>query len=120
MLLLFGVGAFAADAPSRPECIAPAKPGGGFDLTCRLAQAGLESVLERPMQVSFMPRGVGAVAFALFNTNRTADENAIVAFSTGSLLNIVSGKFGEWTEHDVQFLATIGTDFGTVAVRGGQ
>ena len=30
------------DAPSRPECIAPAKPGGGFDLTCKLAQAGLK------------------------------------------------------------------------------
>ena len=29
--------AHAADEPRRPECIAPAQPGGGFDLTCRLA-----------------------------------------------------------------------------------
>ena len=28
--------------PKRPECIAPAKPGGGFDLTCKLAQSGLK------------------------------------------------------------------------------
>ncbi len=32
---------FAAQAPSRTECIAPAKPGGGFDLTCKLIQVSL-------------------------------------------------------------------------------
>jgi putative tricarboxylic transport membrane protein len=31
----------AQDAPSRTECIAPAKPGGGFDLTCKLIQVSL-------------------------------------------------------------------------------
>ena len=30
-------GSSELTAPSRPECIAPAKPGGGFDLTCKLA-----------------------------------------------------------------------------------
>ncbi len=25
-----------AGQPKRPECIAPAKPGGGFDMTCKL------------------------------------------------------------------------------------
>ena len=35
-------GSSELTAPSRPECIAPAKPGGGFDLTCKLAQAGLK------------------------------------------------------------------------------
>jgi putative tricarboxylic transport membrane protein len=108
---------FAAEPP-RPECIAPAKPGGGFDLTCRIAQSGLGMVLENPMQVTFMPRGVGAVAFAMFNTTRTDDQNAIVAFSTGSLLNIVTGKFGEWTENDIRIVATIGADFGAIVVRG--
>ena len=104
--------------PPRPECVAPAKPGGGFDLTCRIAQSGLSEILENPLQVTFMPRGVGAVAFALFNTSRTRDANSIVAFSTGSLLNIVTGKFGQWSADDVQFIATIGTDFGVVVVRG--
>ena len=28
-----------ADAPKRPECIAPAAPGGGFDLTCSWRKA---------------------------------------------------------------------------------
>ena len=35
------VAAPAHAEPNRPECIAPAQPGGGFDLTCRLAQGAL-------------------------------------------------------------------------------
>lgn len=108
--------AHAADI-EKPECIAPAKPGGGFDLTCRVAQGGIGDKLGDPMQVTFMPGGIGAVAITLFNTTRTDDPNAIVAFSSGSLLNIATGKYGEWTENDVRFLATVGADFGAVVVR---
>ncbi|MGP3698979.1 Bug family tripartite tricarboxylate transporter substrate binding protein [Rhodobacter sp. NSM] len=101
----------------RPECVAPAQPGGGFDLTCRVAQSGLEDAFGRPMEVTFMPGGIGAVAFNLFNTTRSDDPNAIVAFSTGSLLNLVVGKYGEWTEKDARFVATAGADYGAVIVR---
>lgn len=101
----------------KPECIAPAKPGGGFDLTCRIAQTGVQDQLAKPMQVTFMPGGVGAVAINQFNTTRTEDPNAIVAFSSGSLLNIAVGKYGKWTENDVRFLATAGADFGAVVVK---
>ena len=52
-----------AATPSKPECVAPAKPGGGFDLTCRIAAAWFESQLKTPMQVRFMPGGIGATAF---------------------------------------------------------
>ena len=101
-----------------PECIAPANPGGGFDLTCRIAQSGVGPQFDEPMQVTFMPGGIGAVAFNLFNTTRTDDPNAIVAFSSGSLLNIATGKYGtEFDENDVRFLATAGADFGAVIVR---
>lgn len=50
----------AGEAPKRPECIAPAKPGGGFDLTCKLAQSGLQDLglLDKPMRVTYMPGGV--------------------------------------------------------------
>lgn len=106
-----------AQTIEKPECIAPAKPGGGFDLTCRIAQQGLAPQLENPMQVTFMPGGIGAVAINLFNTTRTDDPNAIVAFSSGSLLNIATGKYGQWTENDVRFLATAGADFGAVVVK---
>ncbi len=43
-----------------PNDIAPAKPGGGFDLTCKLAQSGLKDtdLLKAPMRVTYMPGGV--------------------------------------------------------------
>ncbi|MBK8451714.1 MAG: tripartite tricarboxylate transporter substrate-binding protein [Thiofilum sp.] len=110
--------AFAAN-PEKPECVAPAKPGGGFDLTCRIIQTGMleAKTLETPMQVTFMPGGIGAVAYNLFNTTRTDDPNAVVAFSSGSLLNIATGKYGEWTEKDARWVAMAGTDYGAVIVK---
>jgi putative tricarboxylic transport membrane protein len=113
---------FAASASAQvqidnPECVAPANPGGGFDLTCRVAQTGLDPHIDAPVQVTFMPGGIGAVAYNLFNSTRTDDGSAIVAFSTGSLLNIVTGKYGAFTEKDVRWVGTAGADFGAVVVR---
>lgn len=113
-LLLAGV---AQAEIERPECIAPAQPGGGFDLTCRVAQEGFADVMEEPIRVSFIPGGSGAVAISQFTTTRTDDPNAIVAFSTGSLLNIVTGKFGDVDVDDIRFVGTVGADFGAVVVR---
>ena len=109
----------ASGEPNRPECIAPAKPGGGFDLTCKLAQNGLKNtdLLKAPMRVTYMPGGVGAVAYNKIVANDPANDNAIVAFSTGSLLNIAQGKFGKYTEKDVRWLSVVGTDYGMVAVK---
>lgn len=109
-------GTAGAQDINKPECVAPAKPGGGFDLTCRIAQAALKDSFGTPLQVTFMPGGIGAVAINVFNTTRTDDPNAIVAFSSGSLLNLATGKFGKWTEKDVRWLATAGADFGAIVV----
>jgi putative tricarboxylic transport membrane protein len=114
--------AVAGPAPAQsaiedPECIAPAQPGGGFDLTCRVMQEGFAEVLEDPVQVTFLPGGSGAVAINVFNTTRTDDPSAVVAFSTGSLLNMVTGKFGQWGPDDVRYVGTVGADFGAVVVR---
>ena len=117
LLASFLVSPAFAQEIDRPECVAPAKPGGGFDLTCRIAQQGLQKQFDGPMQVTFMPGGIGAVAINLFNTTRTDDPNAIVAFSSGSLLNMATGKYGQWGANDVRFLATAGTDYGAVIVR---
>ncbi|MDT8327211.1 MAG: tripartite tricarboxylate transporter substrate-binding protein [Roseovarius sp.] len=119
--IIVAVG-FAASASAQvqiksPECVAPANPGGGFDLTCRIAQTGLDPHIDAPVQVTFMPGGIGAVAYSLFNSTRTDDGSAIVAFSTGSLLNIVTGKYGAFTEKDVRWVGTAGADFGAVVVR---
>ena len=106
-----------AQGIDNPECVAPAQPGGGFDLTCRVAQNGLDQVVEDPIQVTFMPGGIGAVAYSMFNTTRTDDPSAIVAFSTGSILNVVTGKYGEWTIDDARWVATAGADVGAVVVK---
>ncbi len=110
-------GAWGA-ALDKPECIAGAKPGGGFDLTCKLAQQALQElkVAKDPMRVTYMPGGIGAVAMNAIVAQRPADANAIVAFSGGSLLNIAQGKFGKWTENDVKWLAAVGADYGSVSV----
>lgn len=110
---------FAAEAPSRSECIAPAKPGGGFDLTCKLLQVTLQEtkLLDSPMRVTYMPGGVGAVAYNAIIAQRPAEAGTVVAFSGGSLLNLSQGKFGRYSVDDVKWLAAVGTDYGMVAVR---
>ena len=117
--LLVSAGPLQAFEPSRPECIAPAQPGGGFDLTCRIAAEALieGGHITRPMQVSFMPGGIGAIAYNAMNTTRAEDENAIVAFSGGSLLNLALGKFGKFDQDDARWVGSVGTDYGAVVVR---
>ena len=112
-------GQLLAAEPKRPECIAPAKPGGGFDLTCKLAQSGLKDggLLKAPMRVTYMPGGVGAVAYNAVVAQRPKDPGTITAFSSGSLLNLAQGKFGRYDEHAVKWLAAIGTDYGAISVR---
>lgn len=102
----------------KTECIAPAKPGGGFDLTCKLAQGALQDgkYLADPMRVSYMPGGIGAVAYNAIVAQRPAENNTIVAYSGGSLLNLAQGKFGRYNENDVRWLAAVGTDYGAVIV----
>ena len=113
--LLLSPLAIAAD---KPECIAPAKPGGGFDLTCKLAQSGLQDkYLKEPMRVTYMPGGIGAVAYNAIVAQRPGEGNTIVAVSSGSLLALSQGKFGKYNENDVRWLAAVGTDYGMIAVR---
>lgn len=102
----------------KSECIAPAKPGGGFDLTCKLAQTALQEgkFISDPMRVSYMPGGIGAVAYNAIVAQRPGENNTIVAYSGGSLLNLAQGKFGRYNESDVRWLAAVGTDYGAVIV----
>lgn len=107
-----------ANPLDKTECIAPAKPGGGFDLTCKLAQSALldSKLIADPMRVTYMPGGIGAVAYNSVIAQKPDAANTIVAFSGGSLLNLAQGKFGRYTENDVRWLAAIGTDYGAVVV----
>ncbi len=107
-----------AQANDDTECIAPAKPGGGYDLTCRLAANGLleAELIEAPMMVTYMPGGIGAVAYNHVNGVRTDDPNLIVAASTGAAVNLALGKFGEYDGDEVRWLGALGVDYGAIVV----
>ncbi|MFC5300651.1 Bug family tripartite tricarboxylate transporter substrate binding protein [Azospira restricta] len=109
----------AQAAPDKPECIAPAKPGGGFDLTCKLVQSALANggQLSAPMRITYMPGGIGAVAYNTVVAQRPDEPGTIVAFSGGSVLNLAIGKFGKYSEADVKWLAAVGADYGAIIVR---
>lgn len=120
-LLLMGSHVAHADfTPKKPECIAPAKPGGGFDLTCRILTTSLDKtgLLDTPMRVTFMPGGVGAVAYTHMNSNRRTDDNAVVAFSSGSSLNLALSKFGKGLgPDDARWIGAVGADYGAIIVK---
>ena len=100
------------------ECIAPAKPGGGYDLTCRLAANGLQEtgLIDQPMVVTYMPGGIGAVAYNHVNGVRKDDPNLIVAASTGAAVNLALGKFGQYDATEVRWLGALGVDYGAIVV----
>ena len=119
-LIAWLLASFCA-AAGATECIAPARPGGGFDLTCKLVQEMLDG---RPgeragaqVQIRYLPGGIGAVAFDRAVTQKLSDPEVFIAFSTGSLANLAQGKFGPHGPADVRWLATLGTEYGVVAVR---
>lgn len=116
--LAIAATAAGAGPLDKTECIAPAKPGGGFDLTCKLAQTSLMEgkYIADPMRVTYMPGGIGAVAYNAIVAQRPDSANAIVAFSSGSLLNLAQGKFGRYNENDVRWVAAVGVDYGALVV----
>jgi putative tricarboxylic transport membrane protein len=122
LLLLFALWAGHACGHAlkldKTECVAAAKAGGGFDLTCKLAQAGLlqGGYIAAPMRISYLPGGIGALAFNAFATQRSAEAQTLVAFSSGSLLNLAQGKFGPHVASDVRWVASVATDYGVVVV----
>ncbi|MDB5823705.1 MAG: tripartite tricarboxylate transporter substrate binding protein [Herminiimonas sp.] len=110
-----------AATPHSQECIVPSKPGGGFDLTCKLAQRALAPTSPgtdvSSIRLSYLPGGIGAVAWHSVVTQRRAETETLVAFSGGSLLNLALGKFGNGSTDDVRWVAAVGTDYGMIAVR---
>ena len=118
-LLLASSLAFADFKPTKPVCIAPAKPGGGFDLTCRVVTNSLQKskLIDQNMLVNFMPGGVGAIAYNHVISKIPKDANYVIAASVGSALNIAQGKFGSHDESAVRWIGSLGTDYGAMIVR---
>ncbi|MGO4378719.1 Bug family tripartite tricarboxylate transporter substrate binding protein [Pseudoduganella sp. RAF53_2] len=116
--LLAAVLLSGAALASGAECIVPSKPGGAMDLTCKLVQQGLTLTPNPPpMHLSYLPGGIGAVAWHSLAGRRRAEPGTLVAFSGGSLLNMAQGKFGKVKASDVRWVAALGADYGMIAVR---
>jgi putative tricarboxylic transport membrane protein len=106
-----------ATHPGDAECLVPSKPGGAMDLTCKLAQKALQAKPGAPrLKVSYLPGGIGAVAWHTMVSQRRAEPDTLVAFSGGSLLNLAQGKFGKASPDDVRWVAGLGVDYGVIAV----
>ncbi|TDE40684.1 Bug family tripartite tricarboxylate transporter substrate binding protein [Antarcticimicrobium sediminis] len=107
----------SATGASAAECIAPADPGGGWDFTCRtvgrlLTELGIE---ESPVQVTNMPGGVGAVAFANVAGKRADEADLLVATSTVGVTQIAQGKYPG--DVDVmRWVGMLGSDVGVIVV----
>ena len=103
--------------PAAAECLVPSKPGGAMDLTCKLAQKALQAKPGAPrLKLSYLPGGIGAVAWHTMVSQRRAEPDTLVAFSGGSLLNLAQGKFGKASPDDVRWVAGLGVDYGVIAV----
>jgi putative tricarboxylic transport membrane protein len=64
----------------------------------------------------YMPGGIGAVAFDRIATGELGGPGTLVAFSSGSLLNLAQGRFGPHPPSVVKWVAVLGTDYGVIAV----
>jgi len=110
--------AMTRPGPSTAECIVPAKAGGGFDLTCKVAKSLLDrsGALSSPVKIRYVPGGIGAIVYkqTIMRSSDRAEE--LIAFSGGSLLNIAQRKFGPYAEDSVRWVASLAMDFGVVAV----
>ena len=118
-LKVAGIGAamlFALPALGA-ECIAPADPGGGWDFTCREVGRLLseEKLVDGNVQVTNMPGGVGAVAWANVASKRADDPELIVATSTVGVTQIAQGKYPS-DIGTMRWLAMLGADVGIIAV----
>lgn len=105
----------AAAAPGLPaselQCVAPAKPGGGFDVTCQLV-----SSLVGPLPIVYHPGGIGALAYGEVVRGLRSHPRELLAFSSGTLLNLAQGRFGPWRADRIRWVAGIALDVGVVAV----
>lgn len=113
------VGCVDISTSAVTECIAPANPGGGWDLTCRSTARVLGDLgLARgAVRVVNMPGAGGGVAYAHAVTQRAADGRVIVAASPATTLRLAQRQYGKFDERDVRWLAALGAEYGVLAVR---
>lgn len=108
-------GPLRAAAPIE-RCVAPAQPGGGFELTCLLLREALAQPGEPPLPLLHQPGGIGALVYDEVVRGRRPPGAEAVAFSTGTLLNLAQGRFGRHGPDEVRWLMPLALDHGVVVV----
>jgi putative tricarboxylic transport membrane protein len=114
-----GASVGAPAYPSRPVLfIAPATPGGGWDLTARSLAKTLqdEKLVPTPISVTNMTGGSGIVALAHIANNRRADPYTLAVFSP-SLLYQIALKRTPLGVKDFTPIAALTADYGVLIVR---
>ncbi len=125
-LALAGHAPLASAQVSPPtRCIVPAKAGGGFDLTCQLARGAWQPGGPE-LAMAYQPGGIGALVYreltrpasvpAAERPSAAAGGPALVAWSSGTLLNLAQGRFGRYEPGTVHWVAALALDHGVVAV----
>jgi putative tricarboxylic transport membrane protein len=116
--LLMLVSSCDTTRQARLECIAPADPGGGWDLTCRTVARALRDLDLAPeiMRVRNMPGAGGGVAYANIVSQQPDNSGIIVAASPTTTLALAQGQYGDLTEEDVRWVGAVGADASVVAV----
>ena len=119
MLVLALAGCRGGSPSSGYQCVAPANPGGGWDLACRLAgRAFSESgVLPGNVQVVNLPGAGGGRAFVRLATRQATDPTVFAAASPATTLNLAQGLFGSLEVDDVRWVAALAQEPGVLAVR---
>jgi len=105
--------------PEKPiEFIAPATPGGGWDLTCRMSSKVLKEtgLVKQPMVVVNKPGGFGVVVMNDLLRNRRKDPYVLIAFSA-VLTGQMAAKKNPYTYKDITPIASLFVDYGIIAVR---
>jgi putative tricarboxylic transport membrane protein len=113
--------ALGASYPSKAlEFIAPANPGGGWDLTCRSSAKVLQEakIVPVPVTVINKPGGFGAVVWNDIVRNRRTDDHTLVAFSS-VLTTQLALKNIKGTYKDISPIASLFVDYGVIAVKKG-
>lgn len=116
------------------RCIVPAKAGGGFDLTCQLTRQAWAPA-HPELALTYQPGGIGALVYreltrpAAGNASNASNapfgptgrpdgarDPALVAWSSGTLLNLAQGRFGRYEPGLLHWVAALALDHGVVAV----
>jgi putative tricarboxylic transport membrane protein len=113
------VGCVSEASTNGGMCIAPANPGGGWDLTCRATAEALstQTPAMRPLRILNVPGEGGGVAFARVVRQAPGTDPVLVAASPSTLLGLAQNHYGSYTEKNVRWIAAVGAEPSVIAVR---